>query len=60
MRQAYNGYAFCPEAKHTLFNSSMCLNYLDYISVRNRLYEPENIVDTACGYDTSKIADIFK
>ena len=60
MRQAYNGYAFCPEATHTLFNASMCLNYLDYISVRNRLYEPENIVDTACGYDTSKIADIFK
>ena len=60
MRKAYNGYAFCPEATHTLFNTSMCLNYLDYISVRNRLYEPENIVDTACGYDTSKIADIFK
>ena len=60
MRKAYNGYAFCPEATHTLFNASMCLNYLDYISVRNRLYEPENIVDTACGYDTSKIADIFK
>ena len=32
MRQAYNGYAFCPEATHTLFNSSMCLNYIDYIS----------------------------
>ena len=60
MRKAYNGYAFCPEATHTLFNASMCLNYIKYINKYHTLANPEDIVDTACGYDTSKIADIFK
>ena len=60
MRKAYNGYAFNRKAKNTLFNSSMCLNYLDAIETEGELLNPEDIVDTACGYDTSKIADIFK
>ena len=60
MRKAYNGYAFNRKPKNTLFNSSMCLNYLDAIETEGELLNPEDIVDTACGYDTSKIADIFK
>ncbi|MDY4992761.1 MAG: AAA family ATPase, partial [Succinivibrio sp.] len=60
MRKAYNGYAFSQIAKNTLFNSSMCLNYIKYINKYHTLANPEDIVDTACGYDTSKIADIFK
>ena len=60
MRKAYNGYAFNRKAKNTLFNSSMCLNYLDAIETEGELLNPEDIVDTACGYDTSKIADICK
>ena len=60
MRKAYNGYEFNRKAKNTLFNSSMCLNYLDAIETEGELLNPEDIVDTACGYDTSKIADIFK
>ena len=38
----------------------MCLNYIKYINKYHTLANPEDIVDTACGYDTSKIADIFK
>ena len=60
MRKAYNGYAFSQIAQNTLFNSSMCLNYIKYINKYHTLANPEDIVDTACGYDTSKIADIFK
>ena len=60
MRKAYNGYAFSQIAKNTLFNSSMCLKYLKYINTYHTLANPEDIVDTACGYDTSKIANIFK
>ena len=60
MRKAYNGYAFNRKAKNTLFNSSMCLNYLDAIETEGELLNPEDIVDIACAYDTSKITDIFK
>ena len=59
MRQAYNGYAFCPEAKHTLFNSSMCLNYIDYISLKKTIENPERVLDPACAFDKSKVADII-
>jgi len=59
MRQAYNGYAFCPEAKHTLFNTSMCLNYIDYISLKKTIENPERILDPACAFDKSKVADII-
>ena len=57
MREAYNGYAFCPEAKHTLFNSSMCLNYIDYISLKKTIETPERVLDPACAFDKSKVAD---
>ena len=60
MRKAYNGYAFSQIAKNTLFNASMCLNYISYIDTYQTLANPENIVDIACAYDASKIADIFK
>ena len=60
MRKAYNGYAFSQNAKTTLFNASMCLNYISYIDTYRTLANPEDIVDIACGYDTSKLADIFK
>ena len=60
MRNAYNGYAFSQIAKNTLFNASMCLNYISYIDTYRTLANPENIVDIACAYDASKIADIFK
>ena len=59
MRQAYNGYAFCPEAKHTLFNSSMCLNYIDYISLKKTIENPERVLDPACAFDKSKVVDII-
>ena len=59
MRQAYNGYAFCPEAKHTLFNSSMCLNYIDYISLKKTIETPDRVLDPACAFDKSKVADII-
>ena len=59
MREAYNGYAFCPEAKHTLFNSSMCLNYIDYISLKKTIENPERVLDPACAFDKSKVADII-
>ena len=60
MRKAYNGYAFSQIAKNTLFNASMCLNYISYIDTYQSIANPEDIVDIACAYDTSKIADIFK
>ena len=60
MRIAYNGYAFSQIAQNTLFNSSMCLNYIKYINKYHTLANPEDIVDIACAYDASKIADIFK
>ena len=36
------------------------LNYISYIDTYRTLANPENIVDIACAYDASKIADIFK
>ncbi|MDY5734510.1 MAG: AAA family ATPase, partial [Succinivibrio sp.] len=59
MRQAYNGYAFCPKAKHTLFNTSMCLNYIKYINTNQALKNPERVLDPACAFDKSKVADII-
>ena len=59
MRNAYNGYAFSQIAKNTLFNASMCLNYISYIDTYRTLANPENIVDIACAFDKSKVADII-
>ena len=59
MRKAYNGYAFSQIAKNTLFNASMCLNYISYIDTYRTLANPENIVDIACAFDKSKVADII-
>ena len=59
MRQAYNGYAFCPEATHTLFNASMCLNYISCISLKKTIEPPERVLDPACAFDKSKVADII-
>ena len=59
MRNAYNGYAFSQIAKNTLFNASMCLNYISYIDTYRTLANPENTVDIACAFDKSKVADII-
>ena len=57
MREWYNGYVFCPEEDVTVFNSSMCLNYLDAISETNR--EPVEMLDPSVANSLDKIESVL-
>ena len=57
MREWYNGYVFCPDADITVFNSSMCLNYLKTIARTNQ--EPRNMLDSSVANSLDKIESIL-
>ena len=57
MREWYNGYVFCPEEDVTVFNSSMCLNYLKAIAWTNR--EPVEMLDSSVANSLDKIESVL-
>ena len=60
MRQTYNGYAFSEIAEQKLFNTSMCLRYINEILIKKRFADPNDIFDAACNYDPTKLYDLIK
>ena len=60
MRQTYNGYAFSKKANKKLFNTSMCLRYIDEIREEETFVDPNRIFDAACNYDPTKLYDLIK
>ncbi len=57
MKTLYNGYHFSKYSNESVFNSSMCLYYLDEINSRNA--EPDSLLDPAFAQDLSKIHSIL-
>ncbi len=58
MKDWYNGYRFSSKSDETVFNSSMCLYYLNYW--RNYGCEPQVMLDPAVASDLSKIHAILQ
>ena len=59
MKPVYDGYCFSPQAKHTVFNSSMCLYYLDEMRLAGEFLPPEEHLDPASDHDGSKLQQLF-
>ena len=57
MKEWYNGYCFSPKTQETVFNSSMCLNYLSAIADFGE--EPENMLDSSVANSLDKIESIL-
>ena len=60
MRPVYDGYCFSRFAKHTLYNSSMCLYYLGEMSRAKSVLAPEKYPDPASDHDSSKLQQLFE
>ncbi|MGN1393112.1 MAG: AAA family ATPase [Succinivibrionaceae bacterium] len=59
MKPVYDGYCFSQEAELTVFNSSMCLYYLDEMRNKGRFLPPEKYMDPASDHDGSKLKQLF-
>ena len=59
MKPVYDGYCFSQEAEHTVFNSSLCLYYLDEMSLAGKFLPPEDYLDPASDHDGSKLQQLF-
>ena len=59
MRPVYDGYCFSRFAKHTLYNSSMCLYYLGEMRKAKVFLAPEKYMDPASDHDSSKLQQLF-
>lgn len=59
MKPVYDGYCFSKQAEQTVYNSSMCLYYLDEIRKQRILLNPEYYLDPACDQDGYKLEQIF-
>ena len=57
MKEWYNGYCFNPDAGETVFNSSMCLYYLD--SIANVGKEPRSLLDPSFVNSLGKVETLF-
>ncbi len=57
MKEWYNGYSFNSNVDETVFNSSMCLNYLKSLARKNR--EPENMLDSSVANSLDKIESVL-
>ena len=60
MRQTYNGYAFSKYAKNKLFNTSMCLKYIEQIIDAMEYIDPNRVFDPACNFDPKRLYDLLK
>ncbi|MBQ8708275.1 MAG: AAA family ATPase [Succinivibrionaceae bacterium] len=59
MKPVYDGYCFSRFAKNTVYNSSMCLYYLDEMRLANEFLSPEQYTDPASDHDGSKLRQLF-
>ena len=59
MKPVYDGYCFSQDAEHTVFNSSMCLYYLDEMSLAGKFLPPEDYLDPASNHDGLKLQQLF-
>ena len=59
MQPVYDGYCFSGEANKTVYNSSMCLYYLDKVREKGVFLNPEDYLDPACDQDGYKLEQIF-
>ncbi|MBO5566129.1 MAG: AAA family ATPase, partial [Succinivibrio sp.] len=59
MKPVYDGYCFSAEADKTVFNSSMCLYYLDEVREKGVFLNPEDYLDPACDQDGYKLEQLF-
>ena len=57
MKEWYNGYCFNPDTKETVFNSSMCLYYLDSIASVGE--EPRSLLDPSFVNSLGKVETLF-
>ena len=57
MKEWYNGYCFNPDTQETVFNASMCLNYLKTLAIQNR--EPRSMLDPSVANSLDKIEAIL-
>nr|DAL63874.1 MAG TPA_asm: putative AAA-ATPase [Microviridae sp.] len=57
MKEWYNGYCFNPDMQETVFNSSMCLNYLSSIAETGR--EPRSMLDPSVANSLDKIEAVL-
>ena len=60
MKPVYDGYCFNRKAEHTVFNSSMCLYYLNIIQKEEEFLPPEEYMDPASDHDGSKLQLLFE
>ena len=59
MKPVYDGYCFSAEADKTVYNSSMCLYYLDMVREKGVFLNPEDYLDPACDQDGYKLEQLF-
>ncbi|MBQ9219630.1 AAA family ATPase [Succinivibrio sp.] len=59
MKPVYDGYCFSAEADKTVYNSSMCLYYLDVVREKGIFLNPEDYLDPACDQDGYKLEQLF-
>ncbi|SFK38874.1 AAA family ATPase [Succinivibrio dextrinosolvens] len=59
MKPVYDGYCFSAEADKTVYNSSMCLYYLDMVREKGVFLNPEDYLDPASDQDGSKLSQLF-
>ncbi len=57
MKEWYNGYCFNPDTKETVFNSSMCLNYLSSMADFGK--EPRSMLDPSFVNSLGRIEALF-
>lgn len=60
MKPLYDGYCFSRKADNTVFNSSMCLYYLDEMRQAGVFLNPDEYFDPASDQDGSKLSQLFK
>lgn len=59
MKNVYGGYCFCERADKTVYNSSMCLYYLDRVREKGVFLNPEEYFDPASDQNGSKLGQLF-
>ena len=59
MKPVYDGYCFSGEAEKTVYNSSMCLYYLDKVREKGIFLNPEDYLDPACDQDGYRLEQLF-
>ena len=60
MKPVYDGYCFSHQAEHTVYNSSMCLYYLNKVSQLGEFLPPEEYMDPASDHDGAKLQQLFE